>query len=306
MEDPVNISSFTNEELFKYLKKCGINAGPITTTTRSVYEKKLRNHLNINKEQPNENQVTNLKANLEIFETEKKKEPVAAPISKPVENKQTNLNKINTINIPSQKTTEPAKTLFVKPALPQEHSSEIIHVEKSTRNILRNSNEENESVNTKSSEYTVHHTTNIFLSRNESLKKESSESPLRESPLRTTNLSSNSDAKLKETSRNLKKDVPKPEFKLLKPQMELEHNYVSGLRRETGFTTPNIRKRTATIEKPTVISNKSHEGSSVTAEKKAGGSGMFNLKYMALVMFVTAIVYMVMIHLQSNPENPLY
>lgn len=43
MED---LSTLSNDELFRLLKSSGINAGPITQSTRSVYEKKLKNYLN--------------------------------------------------------------------------------------------------------------------------------------------------------------------------------------------------------------------------------------------------------------------
>lgn len=41
-----NLSTLSNDELFRLLKSSGINAGPITQSTRSVYEKKLKNYLN--------------------------------------------------------------------------------------------------------------------------------------------------------------------------------------------------------------------------------------------------------------------
>lgn len=46
--DRENITSLSDEELFKTLKKCGLNVGPINKSTRSVYEKRLRNYLDGN------------------------------------------------------------------------------------------------------------------------------------------------------------------------------------------------------------------------------------------------------------------
>jgi len=43
-----NIGSLSDEQLFKVMKRNGLNVGPITSTTRHLYEKKLRNHLDNN------------------------------------------------------------------------------------------------------------------------------------------------------------------------------------------------------------------------------------------------------------------
>lgn len=43
--DTATLSSLSNDELFKTMKKCGLNVGPITPSTRSVYEKKLKNYI---------------------------------------------------------------------------------------------------------------------------------------------------------------------------------------------------------------------------------------------------------------------
>lgn len=43
--DKENLNKLTDDELFKTLKKCGIATGPITGTTRSLYEKRLRKYL---------------------------------------------------------------------------------------------------------------------------------------------------------------------------------------------------------------------------------------------------------------------
>ena len=40
-----DISQLTDSQLFSTMKKCGLNVGPITGTTRSLYERKLRNFL---------------------------------------------------------------------------------------------------------------------------------------------------------------------------------------------------------------------------------------------------------------------
>lgn len=41
--DRDNLNRLSDQELFKALKQYGLNAGPVTATTRSLYEKKLRN-----------------------------------------------------------------------------------------------------------------------------------------------------------------------------------------------------------------------------------------------------------------------
>lgn len=46
--DKNNLNRLSDDELFQALKKCGLNAGPITGTTRTLYEKRLKNFLESN------------------------------------------------------------------------------------------------------------------------------------------------------------------------------------------------------------------------------------------------------------------
>jgi hypothetical protein len=46
--DKNNLNRLSDDELFQALKKCGLNAGPITGTTRTLYEKRLKNFLETN------------------------------------------------------------------------------------------------------------------------------------------------------------------------------------------------------------------------------------------------------------------
>ena len=41
------IKNISDDELFQALKRNGIHIGPVVKTTRSLYEKRLLNHLNI-------------------------------------------------------------------------------------------------------------------------------------------------------------------------------------------------------------------------------------------------------------------
>lgn len=43
--DKENLRSLSNDDLFKIMKKYGINVGPVNVSTRSVYEKKLKSYL---------------------------------------------------------------------------------------------------------------------------------------------------------------------------------------------------------------------------------------------------------------------
>lgn len=43
--DKNNLDKLTDDELFKALKEVGLNVGPITSTTRSIYERRLKNFL---------------------------------------------------------------------------------------------------------------------------------------------------------------------------------------------------------------------------------------------------------------------
>lgn len=50
--DRDNVEKLTDEELFKALKECGFNVGPITPTTKSLYQRRLKNHLENNSTSP--------------------------------------------------------------------------------------------------------------------------------------------------------------------------------------------------------------------------------------------------------------
>ena len=43
--DKDNIDKLTDEELFKALRESGLTVGPITPTTRSLYERRLKNFI---------------------------------------------------------------------------------------------------------------------------------------------------------------------------------------------------------------------------------------------------------------------
>lgn len=72
-----DLNELSNDELFKLLKSSGINAGPITQSTRSVYMKKLTKFLEQEKSSDIPEKTTEapypvviLKANLDQAETE--------------------------------------------------------------------------------------------------------------------------------------------------------------------------------------------------------------------------------------------
>lgn len=253
MED---LSKLTNEELFKMLKKSGINAGPITPTTRSVYEKKMRNHL---KEKSQESTV-----------------PVQDEMISP---------KKNIVE------TEP-EILFAKPATPKE--------ERPVRNILRRSTEEktfdsaqpDQPVFTKTTVTTIQSTT-IEDIMNEDVSER--HSIPRSSPIRSMNPPTYKASPIREVT----KEPTKVEFKLLnKPQQPVQSEFVSQVKQ----TPPNIRKRNAVVDRSSV--NEKAE-TTPTVEKPRASSGFVNFKYMVIVTIITAIVYFLITHLQSNPENPV-
>jgi hypothetical protein len=119
-----DLSTLSNDELFKLCKSSGISAGPITQTTRSVYEKKLLRYLN------------------EVTEPPK---PVETPVESPspVVILKANLQ----LASESSNNVEPLK--FAKPLTPkpkpqqQQPEPEIVYVEKpSRRSVAKISSEE--------------------------------------------------------------------------------------------------------------------------------------------------------------------
>ena len=60
--DKSNINKLTDDQLFKALKTCGLTVGPITGTTRSIYEKRLKNFLENNSTLISDKTITNTKS----------------------------------------------------------------------------------------------------------------------------------------------------------------------------------------------------------------------------------------------------
>jgi len=118
-----DLSTLSNDELFKLCKSSGISAGPITQSTRSVYEKKLLRHLN------------------EVTDSSEKK-----PLEKPAEIQ----SPIVILKANLQQTTENSQVespKFVKPstpkAKPQQQPEQETYSEKPTRrSIAKTSTEE--------------------------------------------------------------------------------------------------------------------------------------------------------------------
>ena len=59
--DKENVNKLTDEQLFKALKTCGLNVGPITGSTRSLYEKRLKNYLEGNSTLVSDKTITSTK-----------------------------------------------------------------------------------------------------------------------------------------------------------------------------------------------------------------------------------------------------
>jgi len=265
-----DLSVLSNEEIFKLCKSSGINAGPITATTRSVYEKKLKNYLN----EINNESVTTVPNSTKI-----ESEPIDVLKPRLHDDLKHHKNFFVEPNV-QQKIAEP-ETIFVKPATPKsKERQDILQVDKSRRSILKNSEQKTfENIQFNDQFYTRDEAVRMEILNKESLRNENS-------------------AVIKKVS-----EKEMPEFKLLKPQNNYMGEEPSQIAFQTSSTT-NIRKRTATFDKPTVlISN--IEKSDVPLETKKSKSGIFNPKAMILVALVTTLVYFVMIHLQSNPENPV-
>ena len=70
--DKENLRSLPNDDLFKIMKKYGINVGPVNISTRSVYEKKLKNYLESieNGQNPAQTKYSNIEQeNVQILAT---------------------------------------------------------------------------------------------------------------------------------------------------------------------------------------------------------------------------------------------
>lgn len=273
-----DLSVLSNDEIFKLLKSSGINAGPITASTRSVYEKKLTKVL------------TGMDSTI----------PAAPEHISPVKPKESLISKsVVSEPVVSLKASE-AETVFVKPSTPKprkepEPEPEIIQVvEKPRKSILRKSTEETHFDNndTEPVYYRKEETTTFNAASTIQPKIRSEFTRTTNSPMRQ----STTTAYRKEPS-PVRKEVPMPEFKLLKPSQPTTITQTA-----TSYREPNIRKRTTTIEKPIPVSEARTSTSTSVKPKENGGS---SIKYMIMVIIVTVIVFFVMTQLQSNPENPV-
>ena len=116
------IGKLSNDELFRLCKSSGINAGPITASTRSVYEKKLRSFL------------------LDVTsESASKSEAPPAAKQPVVELRAIDLD-VPVFAKPATPKAKPAIATAAPPA--PEQVPEPVHVDKPRRSILRNNNVE--------------------------------------------------------------------------------------------------------------------------------------------------------------------
>lgn len=264
----MDYSTLSNDELFKLLKSSGINAGPITPSTRSVYEKKLKNCLNdVTTDSPK-------------VDSPVKESIVREPV---VELRAIDVEPI--FQKPATPKAKPAPASVPEP----EPVYQPVQVDRPRRSILRNSVEKQQL------EPVVQESKATYYERTErqAFNAASTIQPIsRNSEVREP------EARRKSPMRQQTKEVPKPEFKLLRqsqPQ-QATPDYTCSSRTE-----PNIRKRTATVDRPTPLSSNAPEIATVEKPKANWGS----LKFMVLVMLVTGIVYFVMTQMQSNPEMPI-
>lgn len=295
----LDLASLSNDELFKLCKSTGIPAGPITPSTRSVYEKKLLRVLNDSSKPVTESPVVILKANLQAKETQ----PLVAESEK-----STFMKPITPIRLPVP------EIVIEKPTPKQISQPEAqVFIEKPARRSI---------VKTSSEERTSYEMSNPIEARDTqpTIIQSSSTSRI----YREEIFNGISDRPSPQRQQQKKTESPKrviqPEFRLLKQQQpseqyENKNNNSYNIRNETvaqastsksASTGPNIRKRTATVESPYDLSDRTANAmvnEEVNVEKKDGG--FFSFKKILLVLVVTLILYFLMMHLQSNPENPI-
>ena len=70
--------------------------------------------------------------------------------------------------------------------------------------------------------------------------------------------------------RQVTKEAPKPEFKLLRQPVQQQQQLPQPIIDSTSHRESNIRKRTATVDRPTPLSSNAPEVGVVTAEKPKG------------------------------------
>lgn len=275
-----DLSRLSNDELFKLCKSSGISAGPITQTTRSVYEKKLLRCLN---------EMTTSTDSPKSVET-----PVETP--SPVVILKANLEQKSDV------TSGIVEPKFVKPSIPinanagkplqQTLEPEIVYIEKPSRRSMVKTSSEERTFEISQDKRDIQPT--IIQTATRTYKEEIfNDMSERSSPMRQ-----------KKVESPVRKSVM-PEFKLLKPQLLQQPQEEVKFEPAASFTGPNIRKRTATVERQNILSERPNlpAEESKIVEKKS--SGFFSFKKMLLVLAMTVIVYFLIIHLQSNPENPI-
>ena len=269
MENKENLSKLSNDELFKMLKKYGINAGPITTTTRSVYEKKLLNFLSTAPAANAETDKVVQKSSEEPKRVEKVLDQVVTQSTHKNDSPSVNLNKVNTVPIviPSRvapEVTEPKqKEIFTQKITNTTKTIEkpVVVLERNIQQSVKPRSDDTQSVRQElrqpeqvvmRASYTSTSITQekVMAARvDDFTSKREFKAP--EQPATVTRASFNSMISSQEKISMPKKDLAADlktstnlhEFKLLKPTL-VEAKY-------TGVSTPsNIRSRTTNIERP--------------------------------------------------------
>lgn len=322
--DTATLSSLSNDELFKTMKKCGLNVGPITPSTRSVYEKKLKNYI---------------EGNQTISDTPapKEKEPVAvlsativsdtSSSNKPTSRSETRPERSETRPERSETKPEPPKPRAETPLIriepePVSRRSEVFTQQtKSTiltglyDDVSRNS--VNRSVEpiakTLQSETSSYASSSYSTARIQpAILQTTTSKPTNDLEFKLIKPATSSYVVASATTTNFvgRRDTTK-DYGLLDDKQSQPVTLSSGYKLPESYT-PNIRNRVSTtprIEsqpmKPmpsTVTPLVPNKTSQVVADKPQGTSFF---KYLAVVVVLFFIVYFLVLHLQSNPENPV-
>ena len=254
--DKENVSNLTDDELFKTLKQCGINAGPITGTTRRIYERKLKTFLEtgvLNNTTLNNTTLNNTTVNNTTVNTSKTTATRGSPRKKTSVQKDPILTPIENV---THSSSQESVTTTSKP--PTRHTA-VVEAPPAPTEVIAQPPPQPKAVKPKTPVDNVTHST-----LTESIARASPVKPKEITPIASTHttapliqLSNNLDSKIPTRMSNyglLKPEESRPSFRSRTPETT---NHI-----ETNFTTFQSVTSTITTTKPSLAqSSRSVEAS---------------------------------------------
>jgi len=371
--DKENLGRLTNDDLFKIMKKYGISVGPISASTRSVYEKKLKNYL----EAIENGQTTTSPANttMPVTITRQQKVDVLSASSIEPDTRTTppsaqlsataaaNRNTTTVTNVPPAETTK-NKRHTLEPSAFQQQSFQSSQASSQTRQptmlsgVYEDGNQQSRGNSSggssnrvvvaepHSSTQNTHNTTPYpSQSRTQPVQdraRVTTEKPKIDLEFKLIKPSTGSAAAANATSPLSTTTTTTTTYVLPSSSTSFMQSNVSNRRADTnkdygllddrqpttlssGFRLQetNIRSRATIshVDRPFNTNFNMNTSSSVVTPKREDprpvhtqnvakpqqqqGKSMFNLKYLILVGVLFTMVYFLITHIQSNPDNPV-